>query len=143
MDNVNIYLHTTIKSSMASDGAYGIVLEMPRENAPAYTVTDIGSLSKCTAFHAELKCFLYALRKLKKPCDLTIYMDGTYVQSGIKWVSGWEASGWLTAKGSDVIYKEEWQEVMELLKKHLYGFEIKTPHSYKNWLIQETQQRSK
>ncbi len=143
MDNVNIYIHTTIKTTVASDGAYGIVLEMPRENAEPYTVTDIGILAKCTAFHAELKCFLYALRKLKKACELTIYMDGSYVQSGIKWVSGWVESGWLTAKGSEVAYKEEWQEVIELLKKHLYKFEIKTPHSYKNWLIQETQQRSK
>ncbi len=143
MDNVNIYIHTTIKTTVASDGAYGIVLEMPRENAEPYTVTDIGTLVKCTAFHAELKCFLYALRKLKKACELTIYMDGNYVQSGIRWMKGWIESGWVTSKGVEVAYKEEWQEVVELLKNHLYKFEIKTQHSYKKWLIQETQQRSK
>lgn len=141
MDNVNIYLYTTIKTVNASNGAYGIVLEMPREGKEAYTQTEFGTLAKCTGVHAELKNLLYALRKLKKPCDLTIYTDSDYVKCGINWVAGWIRSGWLNSKGSQVAYKEEWQEVMELLGKHLYHFELKTPHSYKSWLIAETERR--
>lgn len=141
MDNVNVYIHTTINTVGASDGAYGIVLEMPIEGKDNYTQTFFGALAKCTSVHAELKAFIYALRKLKKPCDLTIYMDGAYVKSGIGWVSGWIKSGWLNARGMQVAYKEEWQEVMELLGKHLYHFEIKQPHSYKSWLIAETERR--
>lgn len=143
MDNVNIYLHTTINTVSASDGAYGIVLEMPMDGREPYTLTDFGTLAKCTANHAELKTLLYALRKLKRACDLTIYTDSKYIQCGIKWMDDWIKSGWLTSKGTEVTYKDEWQEVMELLGRHLFRFEIKTPHSYKNWLMRELEMRSK
>ena len=139
MDSVNIYMHTTINTVKASDGAYGIVLEMPREGKEVYTRTHFGELVNCTKKSAEIKTLLYALRKFKKACDLTIYTDSDYVQNGINWVPGWIESGWVTSKGNSVAYKEEWQEVMELLSNHLYRFEIKTPHSYKKWLEKETE----
>lgn len=141
MDNVNIYLHTSINTVNASDGAYGIVLEMPREGKEAYTQTEFGLLAKCTGIHAELKTLLYALRKLKKACDLTIYTDSSYVEGGVKWVKEWVKSDWRNSKGVEVAYKEEWQEVIELLGKHLYHFKVKEPHCYKNWLIRETKRR--
>ena len=139
MDNVNIYMHTTINTVKASDGAYGIVLEMPREGKEVYTSTHFGELDNCTKKCAELKTLLYALRKFKRPCNITIYTDSSYIQSGISWVPGWIASGWVTSKGNEVAYKEECQEVMELLSNHKYHFEIKTPHTYKNWLEMETE----
>lgn len=143
VDNVNIYLYTTINTVNTSDGAYGFILEMPREDGNPYTRTEFDTLAKCTGNHAELKAFLNSIRKLKRPCELTIFTDCRYLQCGTRCMKEWSKSGWLTSKGKEVAYKDEWQEVMKILESHIYKFKIKEPHPYRNWLITETNKRRK
>lgn len=140
MDKVNIYVMTNVKGVRAADGIYGFVLETETANGP-YTLEEFGNLSKVTANRAEAKALLIAIRKLKKPCDLTIYTESAYVASGTKWFSGWQRNGWLTANGATVANRDIWEELMPELGRHTYIFEVKQAHGYKSWLAGEIGKR--
>tara|TARA_B100000029_G_C17250892_1_gene842710 strand:+ start:244 stop:567 length:324 start_codon:yes stop_codon:yes gene_type:complete len=58
----------------------------------------------------ELTAVIKALELLKKPSNLQITTDSTYVKDGItKWIHNWKAKGWKTANKN-------------LLKIKNYGF---------------------
>lgn len=49
---------------------------------------------------------------------MEIYTDSKYVVEGATgWIFGWMKNGWKTKAGGDVLHKEIWQELIDLLKK--------------------------
>ena len=57
-----------------------------------------------------------ALRALKRPCDVALYLDSEYVRKGItEWIHGWKAKGWKTAAKQPVKNAELWQELDHLV----------------------------
>jgi ribonuclease HI len=68
----------------------------------------------------ELMGAISALEALKRPSQVKLHTDSTYVKDGItKWVKGWKAKNWLTADKKPVKNKELWQrlEAAALLHK--------------------------
>ena len=46
----------------------------------------------------ELTAVIEALKALKRPCRVALYLDSQYVRKGItEWIHGWKAKGWRTA----------------------------------------------
>ncbi len=63
----------------------------------------------------ELLAVIEALTALKRPCDVTLYLDSQYVRKGItEWIQGWKKKNWRTASGSPVKNVELWQRLDEL-----------------------------
>ena len=57
-----------------------------------------------------------ALTALKRPCQVTLYLDSEYVRKGItEWISGWKARGWRTAAKQPVKNVELWQRLDALV----------------------------
>ena len=58
----------------------------------------------------ELSAVIEALAALKKPCNVTLYLDSEYVRKGItEWIHGWKARGWKTAAKAPVKNVDLWQ----------------------------------
>ena len=64
----------------------------------------------------ELTAVIEALLALKKPCQVTLYLDSEYVRKGItEWIAGWKARGWRTAAKQPVKNVDLWQRLDEVV----------------------------
>jgi len=64
----------------------------------------------------EMTAVIEALAALKKPCNVTLYLDSQYVLKGItEWIHGWKARGWRTADKAPVKNVDLWQRLDALL----------------------------
>lgn len=67
----------------------------------------------------ELTAVIEALRAIKRPVPMTIFLDSQYVRNGIeKWMDGWKKKGWRTASGSAVKNVDLWQALEDLIARH-------------------------
>ena len=67
----------------------------------------------------ELTAVIEALKQIKKPYEIDITTDSTYVKNGITvWIHNWKINGWKTAAKKSVKNKELWIELDELIKIH-------------------------
>ena len=66
----------------------------------------------------EMQAVIEALAALKRPCDVTLFIDSQYVLKGItEWIHGWKAKGWRTASKEPVKNVELLQRLDELVSK--------------------------
>ena len=64
----------------------------------------------------EMTAVIEALAALKRPCQITLYLDSQYVLKGItEWIEGWKARGWRTAAKAPVKNVDLWQQLDALL----------------------------
>lgn len=57
-----------------------------------------------------------ALGALKRPCQVTLFLDSQYVRKGItEWIQGWKKKGWRTAAGQPVKNVELWKRLDDLV----------------------------
>ena len=60
----------------------------------------------------EMTAVIEALSALKRPCQVTLYLDSEYVRKGItEWIHGWKARGWRTAAKQPVKNADLWQKL--------------------------------
>jgi len=60
----------------------------------------------------EIMAVIEALSALKRPCQVTLYLDSEYVLKGItEWIHGWKARGWRTAAKAPVKNVDLWQRL--------------------------------
>ena len=67
----------------------------------------------------ELTAVIEALRALKRPCQVTLHVDSTYVMQGMKsWIAGWKRNGWRTSAKQPVKNADLWQDLDEQVARH-------------------------
>ncbi|MFN0218749.1 MAG: ribonuclease HI [Hyphomicrobium sp.] len=67
----------------------------------------------------ELLGAISALTALKKPSEVELYTDSTYVKNGITaWIHGWKRNGWRTADRKPVKNADLWQQLDALRDRH-------------------------
>ena len=60
----------------------------------------------------EMTAVIEGLSALKRPCEVTLYLDSEYVRKGItEWIHGWKARGWRTAAKQPVKNADLWQKL--------------------------------
>jgi ribonuclease HI len=75
-----------------------------------------GGERETTNNRMELTAVIEALRALKRPCDVTLFLDSEYVRKGItEWIHGWKAKGWKTSTKQPVKNVELWQALDALV----------------------------
>lgn len=78
-----------------------------------------GSACETTNNRMELMAAIEALNALKKPSQVKLYTDSTYVKDGLtKWINGWKRNGWKTAAKKPVKNKELWQALEQATSRH-------------------------
>jgi ribonuclease HI len=76
-----------------------------------------GGEAQTTNNRMELMAVIEALRALKRPCHVLMYMDSEYVRKGItEWLAGWKARGWKTAAKQPVKNVDLWQALDEAVQ---------------------------
>jgi ribonuclease HI len=114
---------TRSKVSMYTDGAckgnpgpggWGVLLIAGDHRKELY-----GGERSTTNNQMEMLAVIEGLRALKKPVDLEIHTDSTYVLKGMtEWIQGWIARGWKTADKKPVKNAELWQALLNESKRH-------------------------
>lgn len=113
MQTIKIFTDGAAKGN-PGPGGYGAVLLL------GDTVLEIGSGKELTTNNEmELRAVVEALKNVSQTEQtVELYTDSKYVVEGATgWTFGWMKNGWKTKTGGDVLHKELWQELIELLKK--------------------------
>jgi len=67
----------------------------------------------------ELMAAIQALESLRRPAQVELYTDSTYVLNGItKWIGSWQRNGWLTSAKKPVKNADLWRRLAEALSRH-------------------------
>lgn len=67
----------------------------------------------------ELMAPIAALEALKRPMNIAITTDSTYVRDGItKWIFNWKKNGWKTANRKPVKNADLWQRLEAAVEPH-------------------------
>ena len=67
----------------------------------------------------ELRAAIEALNALKRPCEVELHTDSSYVRDGImKWVHAWQRNGWRTADRKPVKNADLWEALVEAASRH-------------------------
>ena len=110
MNPVRIYTDGACKGN-PGPGGWGAVLlsgDSERELCGGEPLT--------TNNRMELLAVIEALAALKRPCQVTLYLDSEYVRKGItEWIVGWKARGWRTAARQPVKNVDLWQRLDALV----------------------------
>jgi ribonuclease HI len=94
-------------------GGWGSIIATPEGE-----VREIGGRADSTTNNQmELAATIEALRAIDTLSgDATVYTDSVYVIRGItQWIWGWMRNGWRTAEGKDVLNKEYWQTLSNIV----------------------------
>ncbi len=119
MNQVEIYTDGACKGN-PGPGGWGALLRAPNGQERELH----GGEPLTTNNRMELMAVIQALRALKKPCQIDLYLDSEYVRKGItEWIHGWRAKGWRTANKQPVKNVELWQDLDALV--HQSGHQIR------------------
>lgn len=111
MNHIDIYTDGACKGN-PGPGGWGVLLKAGPTEKELY-----GGERVTTNNRMEMTAVIEALGALKRPCDVTLYIDSQYVLKGItEWVAGWKARGWRTASKEPVKNVELWQKMDELVR---------------------------
>jgi ribonuclease HI len=67
----------------------------------------------------ELTAAIESLNALKRPCEVHLHTDSSYVKDGLtKWIHGWKKNGWRTADKKPVKNVELWQALDTAVARH-------------------------
>lgn len=67
----------------------------------------------------ELTAAIEALNALKKPCQVILHTDSTYVKNGItSWLANWKRNNWKTAAKKPVKNADLWQALDTASQRH-------------------------
>jgi ribonuclease HI len=86
-----------------------------------------GDPGSTTNNRMELTAPIRALQALKRPVEVHLYTDSTYVRNGIlRWVPGWVRNGWQTSARQPVKNVDLWQQLAaECARQRVQWFWVK------------------
>jgi ribonuclease HI len=111
MNRVEIYTDGACKGN-PGPGGWGVLLR----SANGQEKELFGGEANTTNNRMELMAVIEALRALKRPCQVALFLDSEYVRKGItEWIHGWKAKGWRTAAKQPVKNADLWQQLDALV----------------------------
>jgi|TARA_B110000259_G_scaffold123970_1_gene140439 ribonuclease HI len=110
MNDITIYTDGACKGN-PGPGGWGVFFQSAGTEKELF-----GGEPNTTNNRMEMMAVIEALRSLKRPCKVTLYLDSEYVRKGItEWVKGWKARGWKTAAKQPVKNVDLWLILDELV----------------------------
>jgi ribonuclease HI len=112
-DSIEIYTDGACKGNPGPGGWGAWMLYNGKEK------TLYGGEALTTNNRMELTAVFRALEALKRPCNIKLYTDSSYVQKGItEWIIGWKARSWRTADKKPVKNDDLWKTLDVLANQH-------------------------
>ncbi|MEY4345780.1 MAG: hypothetical protein RL032_1612 [Pseudomonadota bacterium] len=107
MNSVVIYTDGACKGN-PGPGGWGALLRSPDGSEKEL----FGGEPLTTNNRMEMMAVIQALTALKRPCEVTLFVDSQYVLKGMtEWLVGWKAKGWKTAAKAPVKNVDLWQQL--------------------------------
>lgn len=95
-------------------GGWGVLLKYGNIEKELF-----GGAAQTTNNQMELIAVIEALKALKRPCEVTVWVDSTYVLKGMtEWLPTWKARGWRTVDKKPVKNLELWQALEKEVARH-------------------------
>ncbi len=89
-----------------------------------------GAEAETTNNRMELTAAIMALEALRKPSQVVLHTDSTYVKRGItEWVSRWQRNGWRTASRRAVGNQDLWRRLVAAGRGHTIRWEWVRGHA--------------
>lgn len=87
-------------------------------------LTISGNKLNTTNNRMELLAVIGGLSRLRVPCEVELYSDSAYVCNAInqKWLDKWSHTGWRRSSGGEVLNRDLWEQLINLLKIHNVRF---------------------
>jgi ribonuclease HI len=109
---IEIYTDGACKGN-PGPGGWGVLLKSAGTEKELF-----GGEPATTNNRMELMAVIQALSALKRPCEVTLFLDSQYVLKGItEWLPGWKAKGWRTASKQPVKNVELWKQLDALVQQ--------------------------
>ena len=106
-------------------GGWGALLRYNDVEKPLW-----GGEANTTNNRMELTAVIEGLKALKRPCDVKVTTDSTYVRDGIeKWMNNWKRNNWRTAAKKPVKNKDLWLALDEAVSRHTVSWHWVKGHS--------------
>lgn len=106
-------------------GGWGVVLRYGDNERQLF-----GGDRETTNNRMELLAVIEGLSVLKRPCEISITSDSTYVLKGIQeWLQNWKKRGWKTASKKPVKNIDLWQRLDALIEPHTIEWHWVKGHS--------------
>lgn len=106
-------------------GGWGALLRFGTEEKELF-----GGEPETTNNRMELTAVIEALAALKRPCEVKVTSDSTYVLKGIQeWMPNWKKRGWKTASKKPVKNVDLWQKLDALIGLHSIDWHWVKGHS--------------
>lgn len=106
-------------------GGWGVLMRYGGEEK-----TLCGGEPETTNNRMELTAVIEGLAALKRPCEVTVTSDSTYVLKGIQeWMPNWKKRGWKTASKQPVKNVDLWQKLDAVLGEHKIDWQWVKGHS--------------
>ena len=124
MSHVQIFTDGACRGN-PGPGGWGALLRFGGEEKTLF-----GGEQDTTNNRMELTAVIEALRALKRPCDVTLTSDSTYVLKGIQeWMPNWKRRGWKTASKKPVKNVDLWKKLDVLIVEHKIDWQWVKGHS--------------
>ena len=89
-----------------------------------------GGEAETTNNRMELMAVIQALSALKRPCDVVLTSDSTYVLKGVQeWMPNWKKRGWKTATKKPVKNVDLWKLLDDVIQVHTIDWQWVKGHS--------------
>ena len=89
-----------------------------------------GGEAETTNNRMELTAAIEALNALKRPCQIVLTTDSTYVKDGItSWIDGWKKRGWKNSQKKPVKNEDLWKALDEARSRHTVEWEWVKGHA--------------
>ena len=124
MSHVQIFTDGACRGN-PGPGGWGALLRFGGEEKTLF-----GGEQDTTNNRMELTAVIEALEALKRPCDVTLTSDSTYVLKGIQeWMPNWKKRGWKTASKKPVKNVDLWKKLDVLIVEHKIDWQWVKGHS--------------
>lgn len=79
-----------------------------------------GCVPDTTNNRMEITAVIEGLKKLKEPCEVTIYTDSSYTLNAFEqgWIQNWLANNWRTSSKKEVQNIDLWKELLNVMQPH-------------------------
>ncbi|MDA9877419.1 ribonuclease HI [bacterium] len=124
MNSVEIFTDGACRGN-PGPGGWGVLMRYAGEEKSLW-----GGESETTNNRMELNAVIEGLAALKRPCEVTLTSDSTYVLKGIQeWMPNWKKRGWKTASKQPVKNVDLWQKLDAVIGEHKIDWQWVKGHS--------------
>ncbi len=105
-------------------GGWGAILFYTDQSGAQHKLEISGGEHETTNNRMELTAVIEALKKLKSPCNITVYSDSQYVCNAFNkgWIWGWMKKGWVNSSKEPVKNVDLWKAYLEASREHKVEF---------------------